>query len=115
MNTPTTVKVGDWIEREVHGGYCRWSKVVHVYQDDWIEVVYLDGDTAVKDDFQLVDGRWDFKIQGVSGFKIRSGADSWRYTLRQGPPFQFPVGDTPLVYLHIQGFVWLLPRRARPC
>ena len=71
MDTPTAVKVGTWIEREVHGTYCRWTKVVHVYQEDWISVVYLDGDTPVKDDFQLVDGRWDFKYDRPSGFTIR--------------------------------------------
>ena len=115
MDTPTTVKVGDWIEREVHGGYCRWSKVVHVYQEDWISVVYLDDRTPVKDDMELSEGRWKFKYQGVSGFKIRDGADRWGGTLRQGPPFQFSAGGIPLVYLHTQGFVWLLPRRERPC
>jgi hypothetical protein len=115
MNSPTTVKIGDWIEREVYNGYCRWSKVVHVYQENWITVVYLDDQMPVKDDMELSDGRWKFKYQGVSGFKIRNGADSWRNTLKQGPPFQLPVGEAPLVCYPTKGFVWLLPRRERPC
>lgn len=111
MDTPTAVKVGTWIEREVHGTYCRWTKVVHVYQEDWISVVYLDGDTPVKDDFQLVDGRWDFKYDRPSGFTIRDGADKWRETLRSGPPHRIRSSAPWIEYLQPEDIV-LLPRRS---
>ena len=111
MDTPTTVKVGTWIEREVHGTYCRWAKVVHIYEADWISVVYLDGDTPVKDDFQLVDGRWGFKYEGVSGFTIRDGADRWRETLRSGPPHRIRSSIPWIEYLQPEDIV-LLPRRS---
>jgi hypothetical protein len=110
METPTAIKVGTWIEREVHGTYCPWAKVVHVYQEDWISVVYLDGDTPVKDDFQFVDGRWGFKYEGVSGFKIRGGADTWRETLRSGPPHRIRSSAPWIEYLQPEDIV-LLPRR----
>ena len=112
MENPTTVKVGTWIEREVHGTYCRWTKVVHVYEQDWISVVYLDGDTPVKDDMAFVDGRWKLKHESPSGITIRgSGADKWQQTLRAGPPHRIRSSAPYIDYLQPEDIVWQ-PRRS---
>jgi len=111
MNTPTTVKPGMWIEREVHGTYCRWAKVVHIYQEDWISVVYLDDQTPVKDDMEYSEGRWKFKYDGVSGFNITSGVDKWRETLRSGPPHRIRSSVPWIEYLQPEDIV-LMPRRS---
>jgi hypothetical protein len=72
-----------------------------------VSVVYLDGDTPVKDDMILDGGQWRFKYQGPSGFKIREAPDvkRWRATLREGPPFRILPGSTQLVYDHTRGTV----------
>lgn len=41
--------------------------VCQVYDDQNIEVVYLEGDRAINEDMVLEEGRWEFKIQGPNG------------------------------------------------
>ena len=115
MNTPTAIKVGTWIEREVYGGYCRWTQVIHVYQEDWISVVYLDGDKPVKDDMAVVDGRWKMKHESPSGISIRGGgADTWRETLRSGPPHRIRSAAPYIDHLQPEDIVWQPRRSADP-
>ena len=111
MDTPIAIKVGTWIEREVHGTYCPWAKVVHIYQEDWISVVYLNDETPVKDDMAFSNGRWKLKYDGPSGFTIRAGSDKWRETLRLGPPHRIRSSAPYIDYLQPEDIV-LQPRRS---
>lgn len=41
--------------------------VCQVYDDQNIEVVYLDRDRAINEDMVFEEGKWEFKIQGPNG------------------------------------------------
>jgi hypothetical protein len=103
MSEHNTVKVGDWIEREVAFGYCRWAKVTAVSDPVTVSVVYLDGETPVEEEMILEDSNWKFKSAGVDGFKAGT---SWFKILQEGPPSRI-LGTNQLVYEESKDAVWL--------
>jgi len=60
------IKSGDVIY--IGDSFARKKAVVcQVYDDQNIEVVYLDRDRAINEDMVFEEGKWEFKIQGPNG------------------------------------------------